>query len=130
MMMYAGVSDKLTGLGIYEYNSSNDKDQQTAHLVAQMIWYFIEGVTNRKIETPLINTSSYVTYRVPVQNIDQEITFLKSKKSDRWWIKLPIDPVKNRYSSHQLMPCSYKDYQQACNNEVPDRWWSSLQKLT
>ena len=130
MMMYAGVSDKLTGLGIYEYNLSCDRDEQTAHLIAQMIWYFIEGVTNRKVEMPLINTSSYITYRVPVQNIDQEITFLKSKKSDRWWIKLPIDPGKNRYASHHLMPCSYKDYQQACNNEVPERWWSSLQKLS
>ncbi len=130
MMMYAGLSDKLTGLGLYEYNPSKDRDRQTAHLVSQMIWYFIEGVTNRKVEMPLINTSSYITYRVPVQNIDQEITFLKSKKSDRWWIKLPIDPVKNRFASHHLMPCSYSDYQQACNNEVPERWWSSLQKLS
>ncbi len=130
VMMYAGLSDKLTGLGIYEYNSSVDRGAQTAHLIAQMIWYFIEGVTNRKIEMPLVNTNNYITYRVPVQNIDQEITFLKSKKSDRWWIKLPIDATKNRYASHHLLPCSYKDYQQACNNEVPERWWSSLQKLS
>jgi arginase family enzyme len=130
MMIYAGASDKCNGLGIYEFNVTKDRDEQTAHLIAQMIWCFVEGVTNRKIEMPLINTGSYITYRVPVQNIDQEITFLKSKKSDRWWIKLPIDPVKNRYASHHLMPCSYKDYQQACNNEVPERWWSSLQKLS
>ncbi len=130
VMMYAGVSDKCTGLGIYEFNPEKDRDHQTAHLISQMIWYFMEGVTNRRVEMPLINTSNYITYRVPVQNIDQEITFLKSKKSDRWWIKLPIDPGKNRYASHQLMPCSYKDYQQACNNEVPERWWSSLQKLS
>ena len=39
---YAGISDKVSSFGIYEYNSKHDDHCQTAHLIAQMIWYFIE----------------------------------------------------------------------------------------
>ncbi|MBC7864492.1 MAG: formimidoylglutamase, partial [Bacteroidia bacterium] len=42
-MMYAGLNDRLTSLGIYEYDHESDNNDQTAHLIAQMIWYFIEG---------------------------------------------------------------------------------------
>ncbi len=129
IMYYSGVSDRLTGMGIFDYNPRFDRHQQSAHLVAQMMWYFIEGVTQRKMDLPITNPNNYITYRVAVQNLESEIVFLKSIKSDRWWMKLPFDPSKNRYSHQHLMPCSYKDYQQACNNEVPDRWWNSLQKL-
>ena len=129
ILMYAGISDKLSGLGLYEYNPSFDKNGQTASLMAQMLWYFIEGVSSRKQDLPLINANNYITYRVAVENVDTEITFVKSTKSDRWWMKLPMDGRKNRYMSHHLLPCSYKDYQQACKNEVPDRLWNALQKL-
>ncbi|MEN9640236.1 MAG: hypothetical protein RLZZ262_2105, partial [Bacteroidota bacterium] len=49
---YAGMSDKLTSFGIYEYNPSFDREGQTAHLIAQMIWCFIEGVSQRKMDYP------------------------------------------------------------------------------
>jgi formiminoglutamase len=129
IMYYSGVSDRLTGLGLFDYNPRFDRNGQSAHLAAQMIWYFVEGVTQRKMDMPQANPNNYITYRVAVQNLESEIVFLKSIKSDRWWMKLPFDPSRNRYSHQHLMPCSYKDYQQACNNEVPDRWWNSLQKL-
>jgi arginase family enzyme len=129
IMMYAGISDKLSGIGIYEYDSRLDRDKQTAHLIAQMIWYFIEGICNRKSDLPHASPGNYITYRVAVQDLENEITFVKSIKSDRWWMKLPVDSKRNRYVSHHLIPCSYKDYQQACNNEVPDRWWNAIQKM-
>ena len=49
---YAGLSDKVSSFGIYEYNSKHDNNHQTAHLVAQMIWYFIEGVNFRVKDYP------------------------------------------------------------------------------
>lgn len=130
IMMYAGISDKLSGLGIYEYNPLLDREGQTAHLIAQMLWYFLEGIGNRKTDIPANNPAGYITYRVPMTNIDQEITFLKSMKSNRWWMKLPVELAKNRFMSHHLIPCSYKDYQQACKNEVPEKWWNAIQKLS
>ena len=39
---YAGISDKVTSFGIYEYNSKFDNNNQTAHLISLMIWYFTQ----------------------------------------------------------------------------------------
>lgn len=129
IMMYTGMSEKLSSLGIYEYVEHLDRDAQTAHLIAQMMWYFIEGVANRKMDLPLTNPANYLTYRVTVPGLTEEVTFIKSLKTDRWWMKLPLDSSRNRYAGHHLLPCSYRDYQQACNSEVPDRWWNALQKM-
>ena len=129
IMLYAGMSDKLSGIGFYEYNPAYDRHTQTAQLVAQAVWYFLEGVGQRKMDVPVSNTNSYLTYRVTLEELDQEITFIKSMRSDRWWMKLPTDGARNRYLSQHLLPCTYKDYQQACNNEVPDRWWNAVHKM-
>lgn len=129
ILMYAGLSDKLSGLGLYEYNPEFDRDGQSADLYAQAMWYFIEGIGMRKMDLPLSNPNNYITYRVALEEIGQEIIFIKSMKTERWWIKLPADNAKNRYISQHLLPCSYKDYQQACSNEVPERWWNAVHKM-
>jgi len=40
---YAGMSDKLSSIGFYELNPSLDNNGQSAHLYAQMMWYFLDG---------------------------------------------------------------------------------------
>ncbi len=129
ILLYAGLSDKCSGLGLYEYNPLFDRNAQTAQLYAQSLWYFFEGVGQRKMDLPLSNPNNYITYRVAFEQQDQEITFIKSMKSDRWWMKLPTDGTRNRYMSQHLLPCSYRDYQMACNNEVPERWWNAVHKM-
>jgi formiminoglutamase len=37
--------------------------------------------------------------------------------------------IKSDYRRHNLIPCSFKDYTTACENELPDRWWRAYQKL-
>jgi arginase family enzyme len=128
---YAGLSDKLTSVGFYEINPAFDTNKQTAHLAAQMIWYFIDGYYNRKKDDPSTNNKSdYTKYRVAIKNHDHEIIFYKSNKSDRWWMDVPYPPNhKIKYERHHMVPCSYKDYETACNDEMPDRWWQTYQKL-
>jgi formiminoglutamase len=127
---YAGMSDKLTSIGFYEFNPTCDNGGQTAHLVAQMIWYFIDGFYNRKQDFPLKEKDAYLKYRVSIIDHKYEIVFYKSKKSDRWWMEVPCPtPVKIKYERHYLVPCSYKDYQVAMKEEMPDRWWQVYQKL-
>jgi formiminoglutamase len=127
---YAGLSDKLTSLGIYEYNPKLDQDGQTAHLIAQMIWYFMEGFYSRPHDFPFRNKEDYLKYHVTISDHAQDITFYKSKKTDRWWMEIPL-PAEQRmkYERHYLVPCSYTDYQQATADEIPDRWWMVYQKL-
>ncbi|MEO8148969.1 MAG: formimidoylglutamase [Bacteroidia bacterium] len=129
LMFYAGMSEKLTSVGIYEYDASKDKDNQTAQLIAQMIWYFMEGFYKRKNEMPQYNRNGYMKYMVTLSNTEHEVIFLKSIKSDRWWMEIPITDNYTKFQRHHIVPCSYKDYQQACTNEMPDRWWQTYQKL-
>lgn len=127
---YAGLSDKLTSIGFYEVNPEEDRNGQTAHSVAQMIWYFIDGFNNRKQDFPIGSRKNYLKYMVNIQEGKNEVVFYKSDKSERWWMDVPY-PSHNKikYERHLLIPCSYDDYQTACNNEVPDRWWQTFQKL-
>jgi arginase family enzyme len=127
---YAGLSDKLTSIGFYELNPTYDTGGQTAHLVAQMIWYFIDGFYNRKKDFPLKEKDAYLKYRVSIKDHKYEIVFYKSKKSDRWWMEVPCPTnLQSKYERHYLVPCSYRDYQTALKEEMPDRWWQVYQKL-
>lgn len=127
---YAGMSDKLTSIGFYELNPEFDYHGQTAHLVAQMIWYFIDGYYNRKNEFPHKDKRQFVKYHVKIEGEKNELVFYKSKKSDRWWMEVPIrSQQKVKFKRHHLIPCSYQDYQTACDNDIPDRWWQAYQKL-
>jgi len=127
---YAGLSDKLTSIGFFEINPVFDTNKQTAHLAAQMIWYFIDGYYNRKKDDPLGNKSEYTKYRVSITNHDHEIIFYKSNKSDRWWMDVPYPINHNiKYERHHMVPCSYRDYETACKDEMPDKWWQTFQKL-
>lgn len=130
VVRYAGLSDKLTSIGFYEVNPSLDVSGQTSHLVAQMIWYFLDGFYNRAHDFPFRNEEDYLKYRVSISDHKEEIVFYKSKKTDRWWMEIPL-PAEQRikYERHYLVPCSYKDYQTACENDIPDRWWMVYQKL-
>ena len=127
---YAGLSDKLSSIGFYEINPAFDTNKQTAHLVAQMIWYFIDGFYNRKQDYPIVDKSEYTKYRVSIKDHEHEIVFYKSNKSDRWWMDVPY-PINHqiKFERHHMVPCSYSDYQTACEDEMPDNWWQTYQKL-
>lgn len=130
LMRYAGMSDKLTSIGIYEINPSFDFRNQTSHLAAQMIWYFLDGFFARKGDYPVADKSEYTKFRVMLKNNKYELLFYKSNKSDRWWMDVPYPPDKIiKFERHHFVPCTYNDYLTACNDEMPDRWWNTYQKL-
>jgi len=117
---YAGISDKVSSFGIFNHNNSG----QEAVLIAQVIWYFIEGVHYRSNEYPFGSKDEYIRYIVPME--DEELIFFKSDKTDRWWIEIPTGNTKLKRST--LLPCIYEDYVGACNNEIPERWWKAQRK--
>jgi formiminoglutamase len=123
---YAGISDKVTSFGIYEYNHKLDTKNQTAQLISQMIWYFIEGVNYRAKDYPFGLKDNYQKYIVPIE--DQVLNFHKSNKSGRWWMEINLKE-NNKFKRHALIPCTYQDYISATNQEIPDRWIKTLKKL-
>ncbi|HNQ82698.1 MAG TPA: formimidoylglutamase [Bacteroidales bacterium] len=130
VMRYAGLSDKLTSIGIYELNPRLDRQSLTAQLAGQMIWYFIDGFYSRKGDFPPSKKKELVKFTVNMKDFKDEVVFYRSKKSERWWMEVPIrSKHRERYERHHLVPCSYQDYETACQNALPDRWWQTYQKL-
>lgn len=120
---YSGLSDKVTSFGIFNHNNS----KQESVLIAQIIWYFIEGVNFRSNEYPFGTKNSYSKYIVPIE--ENEIIFYKSNKSERWWIEIPFFSAShNKLKKNTLLPCSYEEYLTACNQEIPERWWKAQRK--
>lgn len=127
---YAGMSDKLTSIGFYEFNPAFDKGGQTAMLLSQMVWYFVDGYYSRKKDFPLTPKSQYIIYRASVNDGATEVNFVKSKKSDRWWMQVPYPANGSKNERFHLVPCKYDDYNTAVKGEMPDLWWRTYQKLT
>lgn len=115
---YAGMSEKLTSLGLYGYLPENDMHGMTARLISQMIWYFIDGYQVRKTEAHLTDHEEFITFHVTFT--DNDTVFLKSKRTNRWWMKLP---------NQSYVPCSYNDYLVASNDEIPERWLREQERL-
>ncbi|WP_158838875.1 formimidoylglutamase [Polaribacter sp. L3A8] len=124
---YAGLSDKVSSFGVYEYNSKLDNNHQTAHLIAQMIWYFIEGVNFRVKDYPFSGKENYQKFTVLLED-DDPLTFYKSNKSGRWWIEIKI-LSDNKYKRHALIPCTYNDYIDATKQIIPEKWYKAMRKL-
>ena len=124
---YAGISDKVSSFGIYEYNSKHDNNDQTAHLIAQMIWYFIEGVNFRVKDYPFSGKENYQKFTVLLED-DEPLLFYKSNKSGRWWIEINI-LSNNKYKRHALIPCTYKDYTDATKQVIPEKWYKAMRKM-
>jgi formiminoglutamase len=122
---YAGMNDKLSSVGFYEYNPLHDHREQTAGVVATMIWYFIAGFYNRKNDVDF-STEMFSKYFVTLRKHPHSMVFYKSKLSEKWWIEVP--PQREDQSTY-LVPCSYKDYTDACDGDVPERWINTYARL-
>jgi len=123
---YAGLSDRVSVFGIFEYLLSG-KTETASALVAQLIWYFIEGVNYRIEESLADRGTAFLHYNVPVE--DEVLSFYKSTKSERWWIEIPfLEGVNNKLKRHTLLPCTQEDYENACNQEIPERWYKAKRK--
>ncbi len=130
LVRYAAMSDKLSSIGFFEYNPALDRRGLTAQLLAQMVWYAFEGYNNRKDDFPDAGSDMFIKYIVPTKDFADGIVFIKSRKTDRWWMEIVCGAEsRQKYLNHYIVPCTYKDYQIACDNEIPDRWWQMYQKL-
>lgn len=123
---YAGISNRVTSFGIYELGQI-PLTKSGAMLVAQVLWYFVEGVNFRINDDDFDNDAYFTTYNVPIDGLD--LIFKKSNKTERWWIELPnFLNVNNKLKSGTLLPCTYEEYLAACNQEIPERWLKARRK--
>ena len=120
---YAGISDNVSVLGIYE----SENTDQSFQLLAQIIWYFIEGFNFRRKETPSAKNSDFNKFIVPTES--EELVFFKSHLTERWWVEIPsILTSHTKTKSPALLPCTEQDYLDACDQNIPERWFKAYKK--
>ena len=99
------MSDKMSCVGIFDIHP--EQNNVASGLLAQIIWYFIEGVALRVGDFPI-----------------------GSKKSSRWWLEVRYNSeAGSKYDRHKMVPCDKEDYDNSLNNHVPDLWWKTLKKI-
>lgn len=123
---YAGISGRVSSFSLFEISDFTNS-KSGAMLLAQVLWYFIEGVNFRVTDDDFKDQKSYTTYKVPID--DDVLIFKKSNKTGRWWIELPfISNINNKLKSSTLLPCTYGEYLGATNQEIPERWLKARRK--
>lgn len=126
---YAGVSDKLTSFGIYEYDPTLDYGNQTSQLIAHIMWYFVEGFLNRCDDAQFKNKQDYRQYSIQVSGALDELVFYCSKKTGRWWVVVPLIHKEKDRVQQYFLPCSKRDYELACEDVISQRWWKAYHKI-
>lgn len=120
---YAGISENVQVFGLYEMENSAQSNQLMAHI----IWYFIEGTNFRTKESPYRDSDNFTKYMVPTET--EQLIFYKSHFTDRWWVEVPSILHSNTKSeSTSLLPCTEKDYLDACDQNIPERWFKAYKK--
>lgn len=128
IMRYAGANTKLDSAFIECTTGSGSNDALVAELWAQALWYFVEGFFIRFDEDPINDEAHFTQYTSTFEERKTNIHFLKSKRSDKWWMYLPVAHDKHPKVKY-LIPCSYSDYVTATNGEIPERWLNAVTRL-
>ncbi len=122
LAFYAGQGNASNTFGLYGCNLAYDRNDQSVKLAAQIIWYFLEGLSMRHDDLPADNQEDYVRYTVCFKQTGHELHFWKNRKSDRWWMEVPRQGPQRNQRKVQFIPCSYNDYKTAVREELPERW--------
>ena len=117
LMQYAGMSDTTNVTGIFNF-AGKDPNNLTAMQVAQVIWYFIDGMQKQRHEANLEDRSGFNEYHTLCAEVDT--LFLQSKNTSRWWMQMP---------DKSFIACSYTDYYAASNNDLPERWLRTQERM-
>ena len=98
-------------------------------LAAQVLWYFMEGYAAQTGEHPASKIRSFSRFSVLMNDGAQELVFYKSPVSGRWWMEVPVQARQDGRSAIEvLVPCTQEDYDRACADEIPERWWGAYRK--
>ena len=118
MLRFAGMSANMSSIGIYGYRPQLDTDDQTAIQISHMLWYLLDGRNRAFREAALEERDHFNEYHLAFAEV--ETTFLQSRKTGRWWMRLP---------DNRFIACSHRDYLLASRNEIPERWLRAQERV-
>ena len=124
---HIGMTQKLRGVFIYGYSPKSKTITPSYKLLAEIIWHIDEALASNIRENPENSEKddSFMRKIVSMGDDGQEIVFITSSLSGRWWLEIP----EIKTSKNQHVACSYADYLSACSGEIPLRWLYFFQKI-
>ena len=117
LMQYAGMSPNVSTVGMYGYKHHQDEHHLTAKQISHMLWYLCDGILKGRQEATLNEQGNFNEFKLAFAEV--ETTFLQSKKTGRWWMRLP---------DGNFIACSQHDYLTASQNEIPERWMRAVER--
>ena len=86
-------------------------------LLAESVWYTIDGFNSRIDENPLDNVDDFVSYYIEVDNY--KFKFFNSLISDRWWVEFINEEIIS--ISKNIISCNSNDYHNCKNSVISER---------
>ena len=126
LAFFAGLSYRCRSLGIFDMLPQNDLRDITAKLVAQIAWYFIEGINKRNSDNPYEHGQNFKKYQIYFDELHHDLCFLKNIQTELWWMEVPSVAKKNK---DLIISCTPEDYARATEQEIPERWWKTYQRI-
>ena len=123
---YAGLSHRCRSLGIFDMLPQNDTQDITAKLTAQMAWYFVEGIKRRNPDNPKDDVQNFKKYLIYFDQLHHNLCFYKNIQTERWWMEVPF---ASDDQDGIIISCTQEDYVKAAEQEIPDRWWKTYQRI-
>lgn len=111
---YLGYSQKIHTIVVRGEGSQ----KLLADQASLLLWYFLEGRQHRQQDYPTNPTNE--KYLVLTDRIDDELVFIKSPISGRWWLKSPSEET-------QYYSISFEEYKNCVDGEVPLRLQSLIE---
>jgi hypothetical protein len=126
LAFFAGLSHRCRSLGVFDMIPQNDLQDVTAKLAAQIAWYFMEGIVKRNPGNPKNDPQNFKKYLIYFDQLHHNLCFFKNMQTERWWMEVPSISCEN---SGLIISCTQEDYVKAAEQEIPDRWWKTYQRI-
>ncbi|MBK9272202.1 MAG: hypothetical protein IPM48_11465 [Saprospiraceae bacterium] len=114
----AGAGENNQLFFIHTWQAKQDSTEQCDYNIAQLVWYFMEGFSIKKLDASAQKTQ-LTEYVVDLPEFDSEICFCKSEITGKWWFKSPYSGELS--NANILIPCTYEEYLQTIQSNVPKR---------
>ena len=96
-------------------------------LLAESVWYVIDGFSARIDETPDSDNDNFTYYFIEIDNY--KFKFYHSLLSDRWWVEFINDNIVS--FEKNIISCTYNDYFNCKNSVISERILTRLKnKIT
>jgi hypothetical protein len=120
---YSGLSSKSKVISFFE----NWDFLILNSLLAESIWYTIDGFSSRFEENPLEINDDFMTYHIEVDNY--KFKFYNSIITDRWWVEFINEELIS--IENNIISCSASDYNNCKNSIISERILTRLKnKIT